>query len=204
MRTLQVTFTKTKHVDYESLVHWGSLNQHSNSLVSSCSALIPLCFLMHWPGMWCYFITEAEATSSVSSLRALATLLDMGTVRNHSWMAEADKLSCLWKIQIKKEETLESGARTWAHISERSLKGLDRKNRNKYCIKDLSSTMDPDDNELGIFTVIQWVIVCCGLLFCAYFVIQSDLIIHNHYVSSGWMHWWWLLCKESWFLGPYA
>lgn len=40
---------------------------------SSCSALIPLCFLTHWPGMWCYFITEAEATSSLSRLRAPAT-----------------------------------------------------------------------------------------------------------------------------------
>lgn len=50
---------------------------------------------------------------------------------------------------------MESGGRTGTHIRERGLKGLDRKNRNKHCIKDLSSAMDPDDNELGIFTVIQ-------------------------------------------------
>lgn len=50
---------------------------------------------------------------------------------------------------------MDSGGRTGAHISERGLKGLDKKNRHKYCIKDLSSAMDPDDNELGVFTVIQ-------------------------------------------------
>lgn len=69
------------------------------------------------------------------------------------------------------------------HTSVKSvLKGLDRKNRNKYCIKDLSSAMDPDDNELGIFTVIQWV-VCRGLVLCAYFIVQSDLITHNACIS---------------------
>ena len=87
MKTPQVNFTRTEHVFLQCLAHWGNLNQHSNPLESSCSALISQCFLMHWPGMWCYFITEAEATSSVSSPRALATHLDRGTVCNHNWMA---------------------------------------------------------------------------------------------------------------------
>lgn len=38
--------------------------------------------------------------------------------------------------------------------------------------------MDPDDNELGIFTVIQWVVVCCALFF-VFLVIQSDLMNYN-------------------------
>ena len=90
------------------IAHWGGLNEHSNLLESSCSALIPLCFLMHWPGMWCCFITEAEATSSVSSPGALATHLD--TVCNHNWMPESDKLSCLYgKSKSSRGESLESG-----------------------------------------------------------------------------------------------
>lgn len=45
--------------------------------------------------------------------------------------------------------------------------------------------MDPDDNELGVFTVIQWV-VYCGLVFCAYFIIQSELneITYNCHIAK--------------------
>lgn len=73
-----MNFSKGKHIFHSSPAHRGRLKPCRNSLKSSCSSLIPLCFLMHWPGMWCYFITEAEATSLVSSLGALVAHLDEG------------------------------------------------------------------------------------------------------------------------------
>lgn len=81
-------FLQRKNVFFhQSPAQRGRLSPCSSSLESSCSALIPLCFLMHWPGMWCYFITEAEATGSVSSLGALAAHLDEGnSVCNHNGM----------------------------------------------------------------------------------------------------------------------
>lgn len=179
---------QTEHVFHVSLAHWGSLNQHSNSLDSSCSALIPLCFLMHWPGMWCYFITEAEATSSVSSPRAPAThsLTWTGAlyVIITEWLSQTSSVA-YGKSKSSREKLWSQEVERGAHINERGLKGLDRKkkNRNKHCIKELSSAMDPDDNELGIFTVIQWV-VRCGLVVCAYFIIQSYLITHSGPISK--------------------
>lgn len=120
MKTPQVNLTKTEHVFHNSLARRGSLDQRGGSLESSCSALILLCFPTHWPGMWCYFITEAEATSSVSSLRAPATHLDRGTVCNHNWTAEADELSCPRKVPNRAGRNFGVRRdRTGAHISGR-------------------------------------------------------------------------------------
>lgn len=79
----------------------------------------------------------------------------------------------LWSQEVGRERTsVKEAWEAWTGKTE-----------NKHSIKDLSSAMDPDDNELGIFTVIQWV-VCCRLVYCAYFIIQSELATHNCQISK--------------------
>lgn len=93
-----------------------SSNRSRNLLKSGCPSLISLCFLMHWPGMWCYFITEAGATSSASSLRAQATRLDRAAVCNNNWLSQTSPVD--YRAEIKQREKFgvgrrNVGARRW-------------------------------------------------------------------------------------------
>lgn len=100
----------------------------------------------------------------------------------------------VWNQELgRKHTSVEEAWKAWAGKTE-----------DKYRTKDLSSAMDPDDNELGIFTVIQWVVVCCGSVFCAYFPIQSDLIIHNCHASYNNQHIDDGNCKEFWLFRLYT
>lgn len=144
----------------ESFAHCGSLDQHSSPFGSSCSTLILLCFLVHWPGMWCSFITEAEATTSVSSPRGHRPLAWTGPlcVIITEWLSRTGSVA-YGKSQSSGEKLAsETEARERSSVETR-LEGPGRgEHKRVYCVWDLSAAMEPDDNELGIFTVIQWVV----------------------------------------------
>lgn len=144
-RALLIEATSTS-----TATHWSPAVQHWSLSVFWCTGLecdvISLLRqkrqarsppLGHWPLTWtgALYVIITEWLSQTSSV---------------AYGKSKSSREKLWR-----QEGLE-------HTSvKEALKGLERKHWNEYCIKDLSSAMDPDDNEVGVFTVIQWVL-CCG------------------------------------------
>lgn len=92
-----------------------------------------LCFLMHWPGMWCYFITEAGATSSASSLGALATHLDRATVCNNNGLSQTSSVD--YRLETKRREKFGVRSRTVGAHRWRKLEGAGQEKQTSAALK---------------------------------------------------------------------
>lgn len=161
MKTPQVNFIQTEHIFFMralfieaaltcTATHWSPAVQHWSLCVFWCTG--PECDVIsllrqkrqaqspppgQWPLTWtgALYVIITECLTQTSSV---------------AYGKSKSSREKLWSQEKGRE-----------HTSVRGLKGLDKKNWNwKYCIKDMSSAMDPDDNEVGIFTVIQWVVYC--------------------------------------------
>lgn len=178
----EVNFTYTKKIFHASVIHWSSLHYHSNHLESSCSALIPLCFLMHWPGMWCYFITESEATSSVSSPRALATHSLTGAlyVIITEWLCQTSSVA--YGKSKSSREKLWSQEKGQAHTSvKEAWKAWTAKTETSTALKTCHQQWTQTTmNLVSSLSFSEY----CAVVFCACFTIQSDLITDFRTVIS--------------------
>lgn len=185
LQTLQVNFSKEKHVFHNIPAHRGRLNPCSNSLESSCSALIPLCFLMHWPGMWWYFITEAEATSLVSSLGALAAHLDEGNCMcNHNGMLLGVQAQLC--IECPNQARRNFQVRSWDRSARRweKRRGPGASATLKTCQPQWTRTTMKWASSLSSS---EWKLWYLSLLLCC----QSDLINSNaHGPVRVFLRWW--------------